>query len=319
MARPIYGGWVSFTAHLSLKNNLPLYKIGNKTEKKKDNSPVLREYGYGAQYQNISPNDIKNIKTEMLITAIDKNYYEHLNMFPSGTYIVIHDPTEVNKKTASEYLMKHLKRFKIITIRESVKKYLKKEYDLDSTFLIHPFYEYSFSKSPRPSDAVSISRIDFDKHTDIILDANKKLSEKQKIDIYGAINRQYVFFKLKDTDFTKYYKGSFDKSFESLNDILKDAKFCIDMSVIKYDGGGTQYTFLEAIYQQCALVINKKWVDGFKTPFVNKKNCFVVENGNELSELIKESPNINSITKNAFDILKPHLKIDWVKEMNKIK
>ena len=36
MARPIYGGWVSFTSHLSLKENSQIYKISsNRTEKNK--------------------------------------------------------------------------------------------------------------------------------------------------------------------------------------------------------------------------------------------------------------------------------------------
>ena len=48
LAKPTYGGWVSFTAHLSLKYNLPLYKIGKTTEKK------LRPFGYGVEYRNIN-------------------------------------------------------------------------------------------------------------------------------------------------------------------------------------------------------------------------------------------------------------------------
>ena len=35
MAKPGYGGWVSFTAHMALKYNANLLKIGNTTEKKK--------------------------------------------------------------------------------------------------------------------------------------------------------------------------------------------------------------------------------------------------------------------------------------------
>ena len=49
MARPIYGGLVTFTAHLSIKNNYDIYKIGNNTEKNK------RKYGYGVKYQNTIP------------------------------------------------------------------------------------------------------------------------------------------------------------------------------------------------------------------------------------------------------------------------
>ena len=37
MAKPIYGGWVTFTSHLCLKYNCELYKIGKRTEKNKRN------------------------------------------------------------------------------------------------------------------------------------------------------------------------------------------------------------------------------------------------------------------------------------------
>ena len=34
MARPIYGGWVTFTSHLSLKYNFPIFKIFDSKQKK---------------------------------------------------------------------------------------------------------------------------------------------------------------------------------------------------------------------------------------------------------------------------------------------
>jgi hypothetical protein len=309
MARPPYGGWVSFTAHLALKHELPLFKIGNKTEESKDGAPKLREFGYGVQYQNLSVKDIPSGKKN-LITAIDKTCYCHLKEFPTGTYIVIHDPTEVSSK-ATEPLVAELKRFKILTIRKSVQDYLKEKLNLSSKFLVHPFFEYPYEKSADPKDAVSISRIDFDKHTDILLKANKEL--RNPIKIYGAHNRLYVHFKLEGLGFKKYYKGQFEKSFEELSNILKDAKYVTDMSVIKHDGGGSQYTFLEAIYQKCALIINEKWVEGFATPFKNKVNCFVVKDSDELVQLLTSDPSVTKINTEAKKMLEPHIKVNWVK------
>ena len=40
LAKPVYGGWVTFTAHLSHKHNAPIYKIG------KRNETFKRDYGY---------------------------------------------------------------------------------------------------------------------------------------------------------------------------------------------------------------------------------------------------------------------------------
>ena len=51
------------------------------------------------------------------------------------------------------------------------------------------------------------------------------------------------------------------------------SRFTFDLSKIKNDGGGTQYTFLEAIYQDCALVLHKEWVDQGDT-FKDKYNCY---------------------------------------------
>lgn len=315
-ARPQYGGWVTFTAHMALKYELDLHKVGNRTEVKADGSLWLRDFGYGARYQNIAPKDVKQVaqKKKILITAIDKNYYEALPSFPDGTYIVIHDPTEVTPQKL-QTLGAHLKRFGIITIRQSVTDYLSK-LGYKSKFIIHPFHEYKFKKVPNPTKTVSISRIDYDKHTDILIDANKHLPAAKKIDIYGALNRMYAFHKLQGTDFKKYYKGGFEKSFDELSKKLADVKFVADMSVIKFDGGGTQYTFLEAIHQGCALIINEVWISGYKSVFKPGVNCFAVEDGKELAELIIKNPSTTAIQKGADKILAPHLKVNWPKEMD---
>ena len=49
MAKPVYGGWVSFTAHLSNKYKNPLYKIGKRNEKKtrkfdENSQNIIKEY-----------------------------------------------------------------------------------------------------------------------------------------------------------------------------------------------------------------------------------------------------------------------------------
>lgn len=309
MARPVYGGWVSFTAHLALKYKFPLFKIGSRTEGT-ETEPKLRDYGYGVSYQNRAASDLP--KGKLLITAIDKTYYEYLDKLPDGTYIVIHDPTEVSGK-GKEPVLRNLQRFRVITIRESVKKFLKDSFKINSRFILHPFYEYPYKKSKKPSSAVSISRVDFDKHTDIILKANKQLDDP--IDIYGAINRQYVFFKLNDLGFKKYYKGGFGKSFEELGAILEDAKYVVDMSVIKNDGGGSQYTFLEAMYEKCALIINAKWVTGSRTEFVDGENCFVVEDEEDLVALLNKDPSTSRVVKGAEKLLEPHISVNWVREL----
>jgi hypothetical protein len=60
------------------------------------------------------------------------------------------------------------------------------------------------------------------------------------------------------------YEGKFENTtMQPCSDgqsILQNAKFVVDLSVITHDGGGTQYTFLEAIHEDCVLVLHKDWV-----------------------------------------------------------
>ena len=316
MAKPRFGGWVTFTAHLSRKYNYKLYKIHKKTEKKKDGSPVLRDYGYGVKYQNISIEDAAKLK-DIMITAIDKNYYKYLDEFPSKkTTLVIHDPTEVKGKS-TQPVIDNLKRFKIITIRETVKNHLKKTFKVNSTFKLHPFFEYDITKNTNEK-AVAISRIDFDKHTDIIIKANNSLlkdSEDDKVvDIYGAKNDLYVFHHLQNKlnlNLDDFYQGTFKKDFSDLNNVLSDAKYMIDLSAIHNDGGGSQYTFLEAIYQGAALVLNEKWVANTNSVFKDKYNCFVVKDEKDLVKLLKKWPGVTKIRNNAKKLLQPHIDVSW--------
>tara|TARA_B100000787_G_C16195865_1_gene300785 strand:- start:1834 stop:2610 length:777 start_codon:yes stop_codon:yes gene_type:complete len=242
----------------------------------------------------------------LLITAVDKKFYEYLPSIKGAT-IVIHDPTELK-----EEVLEFLKRNKVITIRQTVQKLLKVKYGIKSKFLYHPLYEFPIEKTSLKgkTNNISISRVDFDKNTHLIVEANNKLPKKNQVKIYGALNDLYVYHKLRHTQFAKYYKGKFGKSFEDLKDLLDNCKYMVDMSSIKNDGGGSQYTFLEAIYMGCILILNTKWVDKVKTPFVHGVNCFVVSSSEELVTLLK-SPITDKkhklITTNAKKLLSDHI------------
>jgi len=304
MAKPIYGGWVTFTSHLCLKYNCELFKVGKKTEKKK------RNYGYGVEYKNTKIDELIK-KENILISAVDKHYWEYLKFFPKNTKIVIHDPTELKGK--DNELLKLINNFNIITIRETVKEFLKSKYNIESVYLPHPFYEYLKSDQISKYYSLSISRIDFDKHTDLILKANNTIKEEdKKIIIFGAENRLFVHHKLKDLDFEKYWMGKFPKTLplsHNGNDLLNNCFFIIDMSIIKEDGGGTQYTFLEAIYHDCALILHKDWTDKGNL-FIKDYNCYVVgytdDIGKEISDIINSSidEKYYTILKNSKEIMK---------------
>lgn len=310
MAKPIYGGWVTFTSHLALKYNCELFKIGKRTESNN------RNYGYGINYRNVRIDEIIE-KDNIVITAIDKHYWKYLHLFPKGTKVIIHDTTELKGK--ENQLTKLLDHFDIITIRDSVKEYLKNHYNTESKFLHHPFYKYEKANEKSDFYCLSLSRIDFDKNIHHILNANKLLDDSRKIHIFGAENRLYVHHKLKNMDFEKYWKGKFPKELPlkyNGHDLLNNCAFVVDMSTIVNDGGGSQYTFLEAIYNNCALILHKDWVNKGNT-FKDRYNCYVVGNTNDVGKEIADIINngidneYHKIIKNAIKILNPHISNGW--------
>ncbi len=303
MARPIYGGWITFTAHLSLKYEYPIYKIFDSKQKKN-----TRKFGYNTTYTNLPISEIIKLKN-IIITALDKHYWEYLKYFPKNTILVVHDPSEFKTNHDKNPLFKDnlIDNFKIITIRETVQKYLLNTYNINSNFIYHPFYKYNKSNLESMNNyAISLSRIDYDKNIEIILRANKLINdENKKIKIFGFENRFYIYKMLKGLDFHKYWKGRFKKNIPMTHenkDILKNCKFVIDLSKIKNDGGGTQYTFLEAIYNNCILILNNEWIEKDNI-FINNYNCLGVSNENELTNIIESNKDYNHISKNALKIL----------------
>lgn len=318
LAKPTYGGWVSFTTHLANLTDSKLYRVAKTTEMSKG-KPKYRPYGYGLEYRNISLLDfqtlVKTSSEPYLITAVDSNYYKILPELPENGYLVIHDPTEIKSKKGE--LVQYLSRFKIITIRKSVSDYLTQK-GITNTLLLHPYVSPTslpdrISRSAKRG-CVAISRIDYDKHTEIILRANQLLLEP--IQIYGSKNDRYVYHHLKTLDPMKEhvpgsnYRGRFPKDDESLAKILVPAKFVVDLSRIKDDGGGSQYTFLEAINYGCILILHRDWVSADQSVFQEGVNCLAVATEDELANLLNSGINqttLNKLHDNSMDILERHL------------
>jgi hypothetical protein len=320
----LYGGCVTFTAHLMhLLGRKWFRRITGRFEKE------FKEFGYGIRYQNVTAKAL-DFAEKPFITDMFKNFHVLERMKRTDITIVIHDATEISKENEP-----YLKYWNIICIRKALQQYLKEKYNLDPKFLYHPFYPYPIQKNNggnndydlnimHKTDAVSISRTDYGKHTDIILNANKLLSSKNKsnnkddsnaIKIYGPFNPAYVR-PFGEEQFKQYYYGIFDRSFQAVSNILNKAKFVIDLTVLPHDGGGTQYTFLEAIHHNAALVINRSWIDSVDSKYCDFKedyNCFAVCDEKELAEIILNSKSIDTrkIVNNASKLMDRHIKADW--------
>lgn len=270
LSNSAYGGWVSFTYHLALLlNKKNIFKI----------KPTLKGGGgfYGQIiYNNLPKEVLKNINNP-IITAVDKAHYQYLKYFKNPT-IVIHDPTEFSNE-----VLELAKTAKVITIRNSVHNLLN-QMGIKNTFLKHPFYKYKKQEGKNLYNR-ALSRVDFDKNTDIICKANMLGAE---IEIYGHKNHIYYFHKLKNLGFDTYYKGYYSKNIEEISKLYANTKFLVDLSTIKKDGGGTQYTFLEAEYHNCGLILHQNWCNFPESIYVSNKNCYAVANENELLEALKK-------------------------------
>ena len=251
LAEPKYGGWPTYTSHLyrGLAENGKkpvLFKIGNRTDGR------MRPYGRGIEYTNITLKDAVSMASgnRCFITAVGKGYYEAAcSLMLAGASVCVHDPTELKEPFASS-----LSSANVVVIRESMLTHVP-----HARFILHPY-------APRGCDskknklACAISRIDHDKNTAIIAAANALV--KEPVHLYGAINRIYSHFTLdaKYPGWEKNYVAAPSaSSLWACQKIACQYEKMVDLSVIKKDGQGTQYTFLEAVDAECSLVLHEAW------------------------------------------------------------
>lgn len=322
-----WGGAVTFTVHLLKTLGInQVYRISQSPNRNGE----VGNFGYGIVYKIALPSLLERSKDPFVTDFF--NYDSVLpKMKRNDITVVIHDPTEIPKDDES-----FLEYWNIICIRKTLQFYLKEKYNVNSKFMYHPFWPYdtkyqneglehdnSVPEAGKHSMSVSISRIEYGKNIEVILEANKLLDAEPQNDknlpvrMYGPFNQQYVDNVLGGWEFfAKFYCGTFAKSFEGISKVLNGTKFVIDLSTMDNDGGGTQYTFLEAIHHRAALIINRKWIENLPREFCDFKegyNCYAVSNAKELSELIKNSKNIDTskIVRNSEKLLHRHINSNW--------
>ena len=257
LAKPPTGGWTTFTAHLAYglagsDGELPtIFKIGKRDEN------FTRDFGRGLAYQNVSLGQAIAIASTFpsIITATDKHYQEAACRLidEMSCPTVVHDPTELKLDHIATLL--DLERPTVV-IRESMLQYLP-----DAKFIKHPYMRCpDFGETDQKrAGGVAISRVDYDKRTHMVAEANRLGAS---IWIYGTENRLYTHHKLNNEipEWREMYKGGFPTG-----DLWAGARLCrnhesmVDMSVISGDGGGTQYTFLEALDAGAGLILHDEW------------------------------------------------------------
>jgi hypothetical protein len=119
------------------RRNNPVLRVGKRSEAK------LRNFGYGLYYRNISESQVSSLrhgfkvifKEKFIPTLIALNRNIERS---SHTVIVVHDYRDI-----SENVILLVKNYNLITMRKTVQEYLKSKYELDSSFIYHPFLSLS--------------------------------------------------------------------------------------------------------------------------------------------------------------------------------
>lgn len=290
-----YGGWVTYTRHLhdmlSTKHDVTLAKFKDTPADKK------RKFGYGLEYLPSTPQSIYDTQYDaVLVVAVQKNFAERtrevLCSIPNSG-IVVHDGNEKKHVPVDELLRR------VVVIRECNLRLA-----LGSVYIPHPYIRAGL-RNTSSKTAVSVSRIDHDKNTTILLDANRI---NKLIDIRGFENRIYTRFRVMPA-YPEWVqsKAHFPRESLAAVSILKDYKFMVDMSTIKGDGGGSQYTFLEAIDAGACCVLHGDWV---KVPgeFVEGINCLAASTPEQLVKVLSKTPveKRKAIVRAAEDLLVLH-------------
>lgn len=274
------GGWATFTVHLvnllALAGHEPrLFKIGNNTEH------FQRPFGeHGVRYRNIASADLVKEFSDgpTIIAALGKHYVDDVQpLLDTGAGIVVHDTAESTNRMA-------------ITKPWVIRKGLASLFD-DAVFIRHPYVRAEELEQPQPAARrkgfVATSRVDFDKNTTMILDANRLGA---KIDIVGFENRLYTKFKVCP-NYPEWVqsKGDHPRSGARSYGLLCGARGMVDLTDIKGDGGGTQYTFLEAWDAGAVPIIGAWWLRK-GDDMADGKNCYAVSDAEALAKLCKRWP-----------------------------
>lgn len=308
-----YGGLTEFVPHLLYSN------VGDRLVRRpSDHNSKFGYFGYGLSYVDIDSKLLANPTNQhFFIFAIKPEYMKHLKNINSNrnrVTAVVHGTQDLNKDSIQWITDNN---WRIITIRKQLQYYFKEKYDLDTEFRHLPFYPYAtWSECEEKSGSVSICRIGFDKNVNVILKANSFINAKQNvISIYGSITQPlYIETVVSRKSLNQYYKGEYDREFNILANILRPKKFVIDLTFHANDGGGTQYAFLQAIYNHCCLIIHRKWIENVDYQFremIEGYNCLSVDNEMELADILNSDQDVTRIVDNSRKLLNEHVNADW--------
>lgn len=294
------GGSTSFTAHLFKSLLIGGYEPNLFRIKP---TPEERERPFGkydsVSYRNITAEDAIIYAKMMPSLLTGPTHSKHLPFAPDiiqrlmkvGMQIVVHDPNEF--KVYDHLNNRNLARPPII-IRPTMGNYFPK-----AKFIPHPYVRqrstirFARSRATRPWSGVSIARLSFVKRPLIILEANSSLPPKYQCILRGAENRMFTRFKVLPL-YPKFKQGGygFPATFDAPVAEAEKAMFAVDMTYFPNDGGGSQYTFMEAWDAGTVNIIHQDWLR-YKGE-MSDENCITVGSAEQLATVLEHGGKVNA-------------------------
>lgn len=186
-------------------------------------------------------------KSRPMVICVAGEYEEEMyEALEHGAWYVHHD--EVLFKDVKLSRKRVTAHDRVLCIRECGLRLYK-----NARFLPHPYTRVE-PKGLRRFRAVAHARIDFSKRTHLIVEAN--LRSPYPCVIVGNQNRAYVHWRLQKIDPNFAFHPPYT---EHGAEMARMGLLNIDLTRFPNDGGGTQYTFLEAMDAGAVPVIHEDW------------------------------------------------------------
>ncbi len=302
------GGSTSFSVHLyiALKmagHDVNFYRVVNKPRK----TSVFSGYK-DVNVLYATPDDLRCIvKTgPMLLTAPERSKDLPdpgllVDLLKLGMRVVVHDPNEFfhdGHKGSFDHLEEMrrpgllnggIRYQSIICIRPTMLSFFP-----SGRWIPHPYVpEFGVWNGENMRDrlaACSLARVTFVKRSEILLQANEVL-DSDRIDLWGRENRLYTYHKVKK-QFPSFKQGNTGTPFERGIAARKasEYKLAIDMTYFPNDGGGSQYSFMEAWDGGAVNVIHKDWLR-YRGEMKEGFNCLCVRDSDELAATVRATRN----------------------------
>lgn len=282
-----------------------------------------RQFGKydGVEYEKIDPGTartmVRNMPTVMGSPANSKYMpFEPdiiTNLMKLGMRAVIHDPNEF---TEYNHLTKGAKLpTRPICIRPTMQRFYK-----DALWIPHPYSRVApekFADVKRTKVALSIARVASVKRPKMLLDANRLLPKKLRIELRGSEYRMYTYqLAQKYSDVFQQAKQQslhFPMTFEASVRIAHEAALNFDMTWFPDDGGGTQYAQMEAMDAGTVNVMHSDWWRLGKGEMVPGKHVLTVSSVVDIIKMVRNCPKPDmitdlhaEITHNGYELLKRH-------------